>query len=77
MITEGKIRDAVWLMAGNKPVTNYIAEIKTVTTATGTSITYGLHPKLEYVGEKAPYNYYAPERLYSSKEELKTAVFGS
>lgn len=77
MITEAKIRDAVWLMEGNKPVTNYIAEIKTTTTATATSITYGLHSKLEDVGRITTSKYRSPEVLYSSKEELKTAVFGS
>ena len=77
MITGGKIRDAVWLMEGNKPVTYYIAEIQTLTTATGTHITYGLHAKLEDVGRISTSKYRDPERLYSSKEELKTAVFGS
>lgn len=77
MITEAKIGDAVWLMEGNKPVTNYITEIRTVTTSTGTHITYGLHAKLEDVGRISTSKYRDPERLYSSKEELKTAVFGS
>lgn len=64
-------------MEGNKPVTNYIAEIRTVTTSTGTHITYGLHAKLADVGKTTTSKYKSPEALYSSKEELKTAVFGS
>lgn len=77
MITEAKIGDAVWLMEENKPVTNYIAEIRTVTISTGTSITYGLHAKQEDVGRITTSKYKSPEALYSSKELLKTAVFGS
>lgn len=77
MVSNVSIGTTVWVMKDNEPKEAFIAEINKRENADGESITYGVHWDEAQVGKNAAKSYYAPERLYASKMELRTAVFGS